>query len=467
MRKRIGILLTILLGLGILLAINAAAYVQEEQQDDSELAPNRSTYNSRGTGTRALYDFLSESGYKVMRWREAPDRLLAAGGEKVQTFVIVGRPRVAIDKEEAKALLLWVERGGRLVIIDRRPEEDLLPPSGDWRVTTEFLEYPNPFVDPADPAEMTKDVKAVSPVQPTRLTRGVESVMPSRFFSAIKIFATSKTQDTNEAEQGNAANETTDNDESPSGHSAESELTDSSSSATISPAPVIHLATSSAGLLIDYPHGEGNIVLLADPFIAANGGIGLKDNLQLTINLLASSDGLIAFDEFHQGRGATHNAFASYFAGTPVLAIFGQLVLIIILILWTRGRRFARPLPLRQVDRRSSLEFVASMAELQQRAKAFDLAIENIYSRTRRVLARYAGLDYNSPRAEIAARVAARSTLDVHQLETLMRQSEEAINGGPISERQSVQLVKRLREVESALGLRMRSREVRQTAQNI
>jgi len=48
-----------------------------------------------------------------------------------------------------------------------------------------------------------------------------------------------------------------------------------------------------------------------------------------------------------------------------------------------------------------------------------------------------------------------------------MRQAEEAINGAPISERQSVQLVKRLREVESALGLRMRSREAKQTAQNI
>ena len=107
------------------------------------------------------------------------------------------------------------------------------------------------------------------------------------------------------------------------------------------------------------------------------------------------------------------------------------------------------------------------MAELQQRARAFDLAIENIYSRTRRVLARYAGVDYNTPRGEIAARIAARSTLSAHQVETLMRQSEEAINGEAISERQSIQLVKRLREVEGALGLRMRSREVKQTAQNI
>ena len=107
------------------------------------------------------------------------------------------------------------------------------------------------------------------------------------------------------------------------------------------------------------------------------------------------------------------------------------------------------------------------MAELQQRARAFDLAIENVYSRTRRVLARYAGVDYNSSRKEIAERVASRSALSAHQVETLMRQSEDAINGEPISERQSILLVKRLREVEGALGLRMRSRDVKQTAQNI
>jgi hypothetical protein len=52
-------------------------------------------------------------------------------------------------------------------------------------------------------------------------------------------------------------------------------------------------------------------------------------------------------------------------------------------------------------------------------------------------------------------------------LETLMRQCEEAINGEPISWRQSLDLVRRLREVERDLGLRMRSRDVRQAAENI
>jgi uncharacterized protein DUF4350 len=462
MRQRLGIIISVVLALGVLIAINAAGYVSEEKRQDSELSPDRSTYNAGATGTRALYDLLSETGYKAMRWREPPDKLFGAGGEKVQTFVIIGRPLISIDEDEAKSLLLWVERGGRLVIIDRRPEEYLLPPTGEWTITTEFIEYPGLGVDPAIPEQMTQGVKPVYPAQPTLLTRDVESVMPSKFFSAIKFFPKSK--DNKNADSGSANTVTPyGEDEAPQ----PSPVNQPDSSLTASPAPVVHLTAASNAVLLDYLHGRGRIVLLSDPFIAANGGIGLKDNLQLILNLLSSGDGLIAFDEFHQGRGTTHNEFASYFSGTPVLAICGQIALLIMLMLWTRGRRFARPLPLPRIDRRSSLEFVSSMAELQQRARAFDLAIESIYSRTRRVLARYAGVDYNSPRSEIATRVAARSTLEVHQLETLMRQSEEAINGEPISERQSIYLVKRLREVEASLGLRMRSRDIKQTAQNI
>ena len=457
-----------MLAVGVLILINSASYVTKEKTQDSELAPDRSTYNAGPTGTRALHDLLNESGYQVLRWREPPDKLLGGGGRKVKTFVIVGRPRISVEKEEARSLLLWVARGGRLVIIDRRPEDFLLPHSGNWKVTTEYLDFAT-TTDPASVEQMTEGVTPVPPSQPTLLTRDVDAVMPSRFFAAIKLFALSA-DDKKKLDQDSAANEDDeafgDSDEPPPPEKTGNTVSIVTSSG-VSPAPVVHLATPRAPLLIDYPHGRGRIILLSDPYIVANGGIGLKDNLTLATNLLAVPGGLIAFDEFHQGHGTTHNELVSYFEGTPVLAIAGQIVFLILLMLWTRGRRFARPLPLPQVDRRSSLEFVASMAELQQRARAYDLAIENIYSRLRRVLARYAGVDYNSPRREIAERIASRSTIKAHELETLMRQSEDAINGNKISEKQSIHLVKRLREIEATLGLRLRAREVKQTAQNI
>jgi hypothetical protein len=307
---------------------------------------------------------------------------------------------------------------------------------------------------------MTEGMTPVNPVQPTLLTRNVDSVMTSRYHAAIRVTslpATAKKATPTPQGDEPIVVEPEDVDE------FETDYDD----VTGSQAPVVHLTNGKSTVLLDYPHGLGRIVVMSDPYVVANGGIKLNDNLQLALNLVSTPDGMIAFDEFHQGHGITRNAFASYFAGTPVLAICGQIALLILVVLWTRGRRFGRPLPLPSVDRRSSLEFVASMAELQQRARAYDLAIENVYSRTRRVLSRYAGMDYNSPRSEIARRVASRSTIDAHQLETLMRQAEEAINGGAISERQSVHLVRRLREVERSLGLRLRSRELKQTAQNI
>jgi hypothetical protein len=187
--------------------------------------------------------------------------------------------------------------------------------------------------------------------------------------------------------------------------------------------------------------------------------------LQLAVNVAAGSgDGLIAFDEYHQGLvgGGGRGAFA-FFAGTPVLWMFAQAGAVALALLWSRGRRFARALPAPHVDRRSKLEFVASMAELQQRARAHGLAVENVYARTRRALARYAGLTPDAPHEEIAARVAARTGRDAAQLETLLAECEAAAAGrGHTPARKALALVRHLRDLERDLGIRMRAREIRQ-----
>ncbi|HEV2714779.1 MAG TPA: hypothetical protein VGU64_05905, partial [Terriglobales bacterium] len=59
----------------------------------------------------------------------------------------------------------------------------------------------------------------------------------------------------------------------------------------------------------------------------------------------------------------------------------------------------------------------------------------------------------------------ARSGLDRQQLESLMRSCEDTINGAAISGRQALRLAKRLREIESSLGLRTRARDARQQAE--
>lgn len=449
MRQRLTIILTFVVIIGVLVVLNSLTYVKDQPPHDMEIAPNRSTYHSGPTGTRALHDYLSEAGYKVIRWREVTEKLAGNSGSLISTFVVVGDTQLPFTEEEAKALHRWIASGGRFVLIHRDSQTFVLPKSEGWSFGFTQTTHPDLDADPADVAKMTDKVTAFQPLQPTALTRSVASVMPSRYAARIAIASPSE----------NSSDTSYEGPEIPDEKMDEYVATPA--------APITHMADKDGPFLVDYAYGLGRVVVLGDPYIVSNGGIALNDNLQLAINTLGNSGGVIAFDEYHQGRGISGNALATYFAGTPILALAAQLVLLILLILWTNARRFGRPLPLAQIDRRSSLEFVASMAELQERSRAFDLAIENIYTRTRRVLARYAGVNYNSPRGEIAERVALRSTIDRDKLDTLMRECEEAINGAPINWRQSIDLVRRLRELERDLGLQMRSRDVRQAAENI
>lgn len=457
MRQRLIIVVTLIVVIVVLIALNAASYVRVEHVADTEDSPDRSTFNSGATGTQALYDFLHESGQQVVRWRESSSSLLTLSGPKPDTFVIIGPVQVGYSKRETQELLRWVETGGRLVIIDRHPDPRLLK-AKDWTITSQVVSYPWNELDPNNFEQMTTGITPVKPAQPTAMARNVGSVMPSRFMGAMTI---------SPAAQHPTATPTPDYEDDDSEDYESPTTIETGSTAdrnkdNASHAPVVHLRHERGALLVDYPYGDGRVVVLSDPYIVANNGIGRADNLLLALNVVAAGRGLIAFDEFHQGRAATHNALFQYFSGTPVMAICAQLALIGVAIVWSQGRRFGRPLPLPFVDRRSKLEFVASMAELQQRAKAHDLALENIYARVRRVLVRHAGLSNSSPRAEIARRVAMRSGINQQELETLMRTCEDTINGASTSARETLRLAQRLREIESALGLRARARDAKQ-----
>ncbi len=456
MRQRLIIIITLIAVVVVLVLINAASYVKVEATPETESAPDRSTYNAGPTGTRALYDFLREAGYDVTRWRDSTSALLSSTGPKPATVVVVGETKFPFTNNESKELLLWVESGGRLVVVGRLPQRELLPKSGDWVVRAVMTNFPWADLDPTDFEAMTREVKPVAPSQPTLLATNVEKILPSRFASAFTLthMPPPKKNSASEEEEANADSEPT-----------LEPATPTKNGATVSPAPVAAFRNDRGALVVEYPHGKGRIILLSDPYIVANNGLSRADNLQLAINIVAGGGGVIAFDELHQGRASTNNALIRYFEGTPVLAICAQLMLIAVAVVWSRGTRFGRPLPLAQVDRRSSLEFVASMAELQQRARAHDLALENIYSRVRRVLVRHAGLTHNSPRTEIARRVALRSKLDEKQLESLMRSCEETINGARTNAKETVRLARRLRELEAQLGLQGRARDAKQRSE--
>jgi hypothetical protein len=458
MKSRLLIVVSFVLLIAVFAALNAASYVRVEDEAESEYAPDRSTQNTGGTGTRALFEYLKQSGHEVSRWGLSMSSLDEPEGP--ETLVIVGPLRREVEKNEADALLRWVGYGGRLVIIDRTPDPQLLPPSGRWRVFTETAELPGPDVLPHDAENMTRGVPLVSPAQPTALTRHVSQVTRSRFASRLFLYrqrgGMEAASPTPAAEEGIWGGE--EEGEPPP------EVDDEGPDAG---APVVHVRDGREGqgaLLIDYAYGRGRVVVLSDPYVVSNAGVNRSDNLFLAVGVVTGGRrGRVAFDEFHHGFGEARNQLFAYFSGTPVLWMFAQGALFALAVVWTRGRRFARALPAPHPDRRSKLEFVSSMAELQQRARAYDLAVENIYQRTRRALARYAGLPATATAAQIAERAAARSGRDRRELEALLRECEDSAAGAPLGARRALALARHLRQLERDLGILMRSREIRQS----
>lgn len=454
MRNRLGILLSVVLLIFVLIGLNAATYVQREKTPDAEIRPNRSTFNPGATGTQAFYSLLAETGRKVTRWQQPIEALKTERRGRPSTFVVIGSVRKPFDEIEAKALLDWVKAGGRLVLIDRTPPDAILDAMGEWRMTAKTHDLELMFgIDPTDQKQMTTEMPASRPVQPSLLTLGVNAVQTSRFASHIE-FSRVGGKDTigTNGYGGDSANE--DKPVKGDPHIPAEQRAGPTVDEDTSNAPVVHLAGHERNILVEAGYGHGKIAILTDPYVVSNPGISLADNAQLAINLVAAENGLVAFDEYHQGFGSDQNRFFQYFAGTPVIAIFTQIALVAAFVFYSQSRRFARPVPEPEPDRRSKLEYVSAMAELQQRTQAYDLAIENIYSDFRRNVSRLFGVDNTmTGRKQLAALIAERIKADSREIEELMFTCEDIIHGEPTNKKKTVEAAGRLRELASQLGL--------------
>lgn len=458
MKQKLFIFLGLILLVAVLVGLNAASYTQKEKTPDSEMNPNRSTYNSGATGTQAWFSLLSETGRKVVRWQEPPNALMT---EKTppSVFVVVGSVRREFTEAEVEPLLQWVAGGGRLVVIDRVPPDKLVTTTANWQLSFDDQQgFELLSTDPSDYGQMTRDMPAVKPSQPSIFTHSVNAIQPSRFASAIRfehfppMGSSSPTPTPTFYED--------EYDEPPPPKKVVTGSVDVPSPSQI--APIAHFAPENRNFLVEAPFGEGRIIYLSDPYIVSNAGIGLVDNAQLAVNLVTRKDGMVAFDEYHQGYGANDNAFLKFFEGTPVVAMFFQALLLVGLVFYSQSRRFARPVPEPEPDRLSKLEYVSAMAELQQRSRAYDLAIENIYTDFRRRAARLLGADnFLTKYDELARLIAERTGLDARSVSSTLFKCEDIIRGEPTNKREVVELIARVRALEQKLGL---TRAARQTA---
>jgi len=451
-KQKLFIIIAIVLTVAAFVGLNAASYTQQPQKAENEATPNRSTFNPGPTGTQAFYTLLTETGRKAVRWQEPADNLVARKRDMPATFVIIGPVRRDFTDQEVSGLLRWVSSGGRLVLIDREPIEKLAVTSTDWKVDVAPQNLLTIFdTDPSDQAAMTKSMAAAKPAQPSVLTQGVNAVQFSQFASAIKIESMSAAaKKPTGPPPGRTKPQPAYSPDTADG--SQDDYTDESPS---EPGPVIQMSAGGRNVLAEVPYGAGKVIVLSDPFVVANGGIGIADNAKLAINLAESGGGPIAIDEYHHGYGANNNRLLEFFAGTPVVAIFFQCLVLAGLISYSRSRRFGRPVPYAEPDRLSKLEYVGAMAELQRRTRALDLALENIYSDFRRRVGKLFGLEIHSvSRGDLAAAIAERTSLSRADIEKLLGKCEDIVAGERTNDREVLDCVRSIRRIEHRLGLR-------------
>jgi hypothetical protein len=319
-------------------------------------------------------------------------------------------------------------------------------------------------VDPADVLQMTREMSAVRPALVTYANLGVYAVQPSRFASRLSIERLAivdlpHVEDSSDVSGGE--DELEDNvaiapspDTEPTPPSKQNgDTTNAPTLPAWLKGPLLHLANDDGAIAVEMPYGNGRIFHIADPFIVANGGLLSADNVQFAVNAVGSPD-LIAFDEYHHGFGSGQNKMVEYFSGTPVVAIFLQIGAIVVLGFYSQSRRFARPVPEPEPDRLSKLEYVSAMAELQRRTRAYDLALENIYTDFRRRAARLFGIDLpiKDP-DEFANLIADRSRTPIEVVSSLLAECEWALVDPELDGKKAIDLVKDIRTLEQDLGM--------------
>jgi hypothetical protein len=150
------------------------------------------------------------------------------------------------------------------------------------------------------------------------------------------------------------------------------------------------LNTSLGPALVGLQEGRGYVYLAATVFPFTNQGIRETGSAALILNLLARAprDGTILFNEFHHGYNTPptlRRVVLRQWWGWA--ALYAVLVTVLYIVL--TGRRFGRPVPLRaDVARRSSAEYIQSLAMLFRRAKKQSYILEHYRQQLKRRLAR-------------------------------------------------------------------------------
>lgn len=168
-------------------------------------------------------------------------------------------------------------------------------------------------------------------------------------------------------------------------------------------APIV--ADDTGSVVVTYPLGKGEVVIVTDESLFTNGRIGSADNATLAYDLAVAGltpHGAVAFDEWSHGYVAGDSWWS--ILPKPVQVALIVIAVALLLLAVGTGLRFGPTARLPDESERTSAEYLTSMAVLLQRGRAIKAALVDMADSCLREVAAALGISEAAPARAIAAR---------------------------------------------------------------
>lgn len=355
------------------------------RRQEQKLALPLAADSTQADGAQALLLWLDELGYAVDR-AVANDFAIPDETE----LLLVLEPSLPIHPQDADALDAWIVEGGTLILV------------GASLQTLSWARHFQAALRLGSTAEMEEFTTTLT-IQTPLWNSPPQSEFPLRT-GADSSFATAHMDD----------------------------------------AYIVHAANEQGPTLLTFERGEGRVVLSTAIYPFTNAGLQEAGNPEFVLNVLglAGAPGRLWYDDWHHGVRPEIVARSIGFGAWLRTSTAGRSLLLAAAIIFAalalHGRSFGRPVPLpAQHARRTPMEYVTAMANLQRRARQRSALLQDYHSRLKRAYARRYHLSPTQPDDEFVAQLAA---IDPAVDRQALAQLLAALSNPHVSEEQTVQL---------------------------
>ena len=371
----------ILIAAGIVFAVLMAAAAFILSPENKQTIPT--TYSANSYGAKAALLLLTEIGYNVARYERSPVDLVKRDGCFRKTTLIIAEPSIIPTEDEREAIKTFI-RGGGLLIATGSTVGAIMPES-DIQIANTY-----------------------------RMT----DIMPEwEEFSAV----------------------------------TPSEITTSAQKITLSPqafwgtrrSTEVLYGTNDRPVVVRYSYGDGTVLWWASATPLTNAGVTLPGNLEFFIASIGGKENRILWDEyFHGYRNYKKTGLGHVDALFFYLLI--QSVLLGATVIWTFSRRSGPVRPQLQESRLSPMEFVETLGNLYQRARAASVAVDIYYQRFIYLLCRRLGISPNDPPERVEQAARRRWGDEAAELSTVLKKCASSRHRRDLPPKQALELVRSL-----------------------